>query len=209
MIYAVVGTNGAVRKKSKAFFDTLPQATEYLYQEKAKELTKHLDSTSLFGEVPLVVCVMLGDTASSKEILVDNLTRMASSKTIFIIDEPFADARLGTLLEKVAKEFFNAKEQKEKETEVFLLCDAFALRDKKKAWLIFSSLRNKEQGEAIQGALWWKVKMLWGATKSGKKTAFTLKECEWFGKEILESVILSHQGERDLMVELERIILSL
>lgn len=69
-------------------------------------------------------------------------------------------------------------------------------------------LRNKESGEAIQGALWWKWKEVWQEVLSGRDTIYTKEECERIGKELMESSILAHKGEKDLYTELERIILS-
>ena len=71
------------------------------------------------------------------------------------------------------------------------------------------NVKDKESGEAIQGALWWKWREVWQDTLSGKKTAYTLPECEKIGKELLCSTIVAHRGEGDLMTELERIVLSI
>ena len=86
---------------------------------------------------------------------------------------------------------------------------AFAKRDKKEAWKVFMSLRGDVEGEAIQGALWWKFQGLWQSVKDGKKTAFTQEECERIGGELVRSTVRAHRGERDLLIELERIILSI
>jgi hypothetical protein len=70
-------------------------------------------------------------------------------------------------------------------------------------------LRNKVEGEAIAGALWWKFQSVWQATKAGKRSPYTLPECERVGGDIVRASIKAHRGELDLMTELERIILSL
>lgn len=171
---------------------------------------QYVDATSLFGERTIISCVQFGDKAESKEVLVSLLPLLAESENIFIIDEPFADANLVTRLTKVSKKLYNAKEEKAKDASVFALCDSFAKRDKKTAWVDLMTLKEKgESEEAIQGALWWKFQVLWKGVLEGKRSAFTQNECEVIGRDIMRASILAHRGERDLMVELERIILSL
>jgi hypothetical protein len=174
------------------------------------ELEQLIDATSLFGDPVIVTCIQLGDVATSKKELVERLPQRGESKNIFIIDELFADVHLFNKIDKVAKKTFDAREEKIKDTSVFKLCDSFALRDKKQAWLDFLALKDAgNEGEAIQGALWWKFQVVWQATLDGRKTSFTKDECERIGGELVRSTILAHRGEKDLMIELERIILSL
>lgn len=209
MIYTVFGTHQATRTKANKELASLGTVTQYIYSEQVGTLESHIDATSLFGETIIISCVQLGDTAPSKEKLLSLLLQMEKSKNIFIIDEPFADVHLGNKLSKVSVTFFNAKEEKIKDTSVFALCDSFARRDKKQAWVDFMNLRSKGEGEAIQGALWWKFQSVWQGVKDGKKSAYTLPECERIGRDIVRSSILAHRGELDLMKELERIILSI
>lgn len=209
MIYTIVGTHKAIREKAHKEISSLGTVTHYIYSEHIDELKGHIDAVSLFGEKVIVTCVQVGSNASSKELFVELLDEMKSSANIFIIDEPFADIHLSNRLSKVSVQFFNAKEEKVKDNSVFTLCDSFAKRDKKQAWVDFMAIRDKTEGEAIQGALWWKFQQVWQAVKTGKKSAFTLSECERIGGEIVRSSIMAHRGEKDLMTELERIILSL
>lgn len=209
MIYSLVGTHAGIREKARQEFALLGAPAAYIYSEQAGELEKYIDMVSLFGEVSVVCCVSLSDTASSKEILQELLPRMQESATIFIIDEPFGDTHTYNRLAKVSKKIIDAKEEKQKATKVFDLCDAFAVRDKKRAWELFQTLKETEQGEAIAGALWWKFQGIWSKVLEGKKTAFSQEECEVFGKLLMEATILAHTGERDLFVELERTILRL
>lgn len=209
MIYSVVGTNATIRQKALKEFLSLGQVSRHLYSDEAVLLETYLNAMSLFGEVVVIGCVQLSGAPSSKEILVSLLPKMEQSSTVFLVDEPFADTHLITKLEKVSKKLFNAKEEKGRDTDVFPLCDAFAKRDKKEAWKIFMSLRGDVEGEAIQGALWWKFQGLWQSVKDGKKTAFTQEECERIGGELVRSTVRAHRGERDLLIELERIILAI
>jgi hypothetical protein len=209
MIYSIVGTHEGVRTKALQELARLGTVSHHIYTETALDLEKYIDATSLFENRIIVVCVQLSSSASSKETLISLLQRLEASSSIFIIDEPFADVHLTTRLAKVSKVIFDAKEEKIKDASVFTLCDSFAQRDKKQAWIDFMYLRDKGDAEAIQGALWWKFQRVWQGVREGKKSAFTIKDCERIGKELLESSILAHRGKRDLMVELEKIILSL
>ncbi len=209
MLYTIVGTHKERRDKANKELSTLGEVTQYIYSEKAHELEMHISAQDMFGGMLIVTCVQLGDVASSKEILVEMLPRLEASSTIFIIDEPFADVHLTNKLKKVSKKFFDAKEEKMKDTSVFKLCDSFAMRDKKQAWIDFTDVKTREPGESIQGALWWKFQTVWQGVKDGKKSPFSLADCERIGGELVRSSILAHRGEKDLMTELERIILSL
>ena len=111
-------------------------------------------------------------------------------------------------LEKYSTKVFDAREEKVESATPFALCNAFARRDKKQAWLEWMKLRDTDSAEAIQGALWWKMKTIWEDTKSGKATKFSEKECELFASRIIRASLDAHRGEKDLKVELESIVLS-
>lgn len=209
MIYTIVGTHPETRDKANKEIAALGQVTDYIYSEKARALEMHLDAQDMFGGTTIITCVQLGDVASSKEILVDMLPRLEASSSIFIIDEPFADIHLINKLKKVSKKLFDAKEEKVKDVSVFKLCDSFAKKDKKQAWVDFIDVRTRESAESIQGALWWKFQIVWQGVKDGKKSPFSLSDCERIGGDLVRSSILAHRGEKDLMTELEKIILSL
>ena len=209
MIYTLVGTKKEIREKAQKEFTALGPVTQYVYTETIAPLESYIDATNLFGVPDVVMCSQLSGTASSKEELQRLLPRMQTSSTIFIIDEPFADVHVTNRLSKVSVTLFNAKEEKVKDNSVFVLCDSFAVRDKKQAWIDFMNVRDKEEGEAIQGALWWKFQQVWQAVRVGRKTAYSLDDCRRIGGDLIRSSILAHRGERSLIPELERIILSL
>lgn len=209
MIYSVVGTHQETRRRAIEALSSLGEVSQYIYSEQADELESHIDATNLFGDSIIISCVQLSGNSSSKEILITFLPRMKESKNIFIVDEPFADVHLRNTLRPVSVKFFDAKEEKKKDVSVFALCDSFALRDKKQAWIDFMDVRERESGEAIAGALWWKFQQIWSGVRSGKKSAFSLSDCERIGGDLVRASIVSHQGERDLMTELEKIIVSL
>jgi hypothetical protein len=134
---------------------------------------------------------------------------MVTSSTIFIIDEPFATVHTVNRVSKVSQKMFDAREEKKKDVSVFGLCDSFIRKDKKQTWVDFLDVKQREEGEAIQGALWWKFQTEWAKVKDGKKSVFTEEECVRIGGELVRSTILAHSGKKDLFKELERIILSL
>lgn len=209
MLYSIVGTQANVREKALQELGKLGPATNHLYAEHVHDVKGLIDASSLFGDRIIAHLVQVLEKAEGRDIVYELLPAMADSETIFIIDEPFADANRVKKLEKVSKKLFDAREEKEKEVSPFGLTNTFARRDKKGAWLSFMEIKDKLEPEAIQGALWWKFQTIWADAKSGSSTKFTLSECEKFGKEIMESSIKAHRGELDLSTELERIILSI
>lgn len=209
MIYTIVGTDTKIRDKARAELAVLGAVTRRLYPEDVADLEQLIDISSLFGDVSIIECVQLLDNAAAKEKVYDLLEKMSDSQTIFIIDEPFADANKTSKLAKFSKKMFDAREEKVKDGEVFTLVDYFMRRDKKNAWATWLYLKEKNEGESMQGALWWKFVQIWQATLEGRKTAFTKAECEDFGGRLLRSSVLAHKGERDIDEELEKLILSL
>mgnify|MGYP000358439587 CR=1 FL=1 len=209
MLYTIVGTDKKVRDKARGEIASLGAVTRRLYAEESDALPELIDISSLFGDVSVIECVQLLDNAAAKEKVYDLLEKMSVSQTIFIIDEPFADVNKTNKLARFSKKVFDAREEKVKDFEVFNLADYFIRRDKKNAWSTWRILKEKNESEAIQGALWWKFSQVWQATLEGKRTAFTTEECEDFGGKLLRSTVLAHKGEKDLDEELEKLILSL
>jgi hypothetical protein len=209
MIYSIVGTQNDIREKGAKEVALFGAPSHHIYSEHILELEPLISATSLFGEAVIVTCIQLGENASSKEELKRLLDEMNTSLNIFIIDEPFADSHFVTRLQKVSKKIFDAREEKIKDMSVFKVCNSFVMRDKKQAWVDFLELKKEGNAEAIQGALWWKFQQEWSKVTEGKRSLFSKVECEKIGGELLRSSILAHRGEKDLMLELERIILSL
>lgn len=209
MIYSVVGTGLEKREQAFSWLQTLGTPSAHIYSEQIVSLRPLISATSLFGEKILVHVIQVFDGASSKEEVIRLLPEMQISSTIFIIDEPFADANRMKKLEKFSEKLFDAREEKEKEVDVFTLCSLFARRDKKGAWVEWMKIKDEVSGEQVQGLLWWKMKTIWEDTLSGKPSKFTKEECEMFGEKVLRSSIEAHRGKADLKVELEKIILSI
>lgn len=209
MIYTVVGTDKDIREKAFATLLSQGQATVHLYSEKIGELEALISAKSLFGEAIVVHLVQTFDMALSRDEVVRLLPDMENSENIFIIDEPFADANRVKKLEKYSKKLYDAREVKEKESDIFYLANLFAKRDKKNTWLEWQRIKEEKSGESIQGALWWKMKTIWEDTLSGRPTKFSQEECEDFASMLVRSTMDAHRGKTDLKLELERIILKL
>jgi hypothetical protein len=208
MIYTIVGTDSKKREKAHAEVANLGIPSANIYGEQISALEPLIEATSLFGEKIVAHLIQVLEKAEPRERVYELLGEMKDSQNIFIIDEPFADTNRTKKLEKYSAKIFDAREEKARESDPFSLCNAFARRDKKAVWLEWMKLRDVEP-EAIQGALWWKWGTVWSDVKSGRPGKFTLRECEEIGGKILRSSILAHRGEKDLKVELERIILSI
>lgn len=208
MIYTVVGTNQSKREKAFEKLAKLGDVSMHVYGENVAGVKPLIEATSLFGDSVVALLIQTLDRAEDREVVYELLSDMQVSKNVFIIDEPFADANRFKKLQKYSHEMVDAREEKKEGVNPFALCLSFGKRDKKAAWIEWMHIRDKESAEAIQGALWWKMKTLWEDTLSGKPSKFTKDECEVFASRILRSSILAHRGERDLKQELESIILS-
>ncbi|MFA6608634.1 MAG: hypothetical protein WCT07_01885 [Candidatus Paceibacterota bacterium] len=209
MIYAIVGTDINKREKAYEALKKVGGISAHVYSEQIATLEALVEATSLFGEKIVVNLIQVMDVASSRDELIRLLPDMKDSQNIFIIDEPFADANRFKRLEKYSEKIFDAREGKEKDADVFTLCNLFAKRDKKGAWIEWVKVKDTDSPEAFQGALWWKMKTIWEDTLNGKPSKFSKHECEVFASRILRSSIEAHRGGKKLDVALEEIILSL
>jgi hypothetical protein len=208
MIYTVVGTDQHKREKAFAKLAKLGAPSVHLYAENVAEMEPLIQATSLFGDPIVALLIQTLEKAEDREVVYELLSDMETSATLFIFDEPFADTNRLKKLEKYSKEVLDAREEKSEGVNPFALCNAFAKRDKKTVWVEWMHIRDLESAEAIQGALWWKMKTIWEDSLSSRPSKFTKDECEVFGSRILRASILAHRGERDLKEELEGIILS-
>ena len=209
MIYALVGTEGKMREKAYDAFSKLGPISAHVYSEHVATLEPLISAGSLFGEKIIVNIIQAMDVASSRDEIIRLLPDMKDSKNIFIIDEPFADANRVKRLEKYAEKFHDAREEKKEGVNIFNLCNLFAKRDKKAVWIEWMHIKDTETPEAVHGALWWKFSTIWSDTRSGKPSKYTLLECEDLGGKLLRASIEAHRGEKDLKLELERILLSI
>lgn len=209
MLYSIVGTE--INKREKAYEELLKvgKISAHIYSEQVATLEALIQASSLFGDKIVANLIQVMDVASSRDELIRLFPDMKDSSNIFIIDEPFADANRFKRLEKYSEKIFDARGPKEKDADVFTLCNLFERRDKRGAWVEWMKVRDTDSPEAFQGALWWKMKTIWEDTLNGRPTKFTKDECEIFASKILRSSIEAHRGEGDLGMKLEEIILSI
>lgn len=208
MIYSIVGTEQKKRGQALSVLAKQGTASVHVYSEHIALLKPLVEAQSLFGDRVVALLEQTMDVASSREVVVELLPEMKDSANVFIIDEPFADANRVKKLEKYAEKVFDCREPKEEGVSPFPLCKAFARRDKKTAWAEWMKIKDTESGEAIHGALWWQMKMVWEDTLSGRPTKFSKDECQEISRRIIRASLDAHRGKKDLKVELESIILS-
>lgn len=210
MIYSIVGTNKEKRERANRELFKDKSVTVVIHSEQVFALEPLIDQVDLFGSAVVASLNQLMEVASSKEILIDLLPKLQESKNVFIVDEPFADANKFKKLEKYSEKVFDCREEKEGEASPFPMCNAFAKRDKKEVFLEWMKIKDvSEPLEMVHGALWWKMRAEWEGVLNGRPSKFTKRECEDFSERIVKSFLDSHRGEKDLKVELERIILSI
>lgn len=209
MIYTVVGTNKEKREKAMEWLSKLGTPNASLYSEQIAALRPLVEATNLFGEKIIAHVIQTMEVASSREEVTKLLGEMQDSKNTFIIDEPFADANRVKKLEKYSEKMFDCREQGPGEASPFPMCNAFARRDKKQAFIEWMKIKDiSEPVEMIHGALWWKMKTIWEDTLSGKPTKFTKDECEYFAGKIMRATMDSYRGKGNLKDRLEEIILE-
>jgi len=209
MLYSIVGTNKERRERVVRELLKDKSITVNIYGEQVYMIEALVDQVDLFG-IPIVASLnQLMELASSREILVDLLPKLQESKNVFIIDEPFADANKFKKLEKYSEKIFDCREEGALEASPFPMCNAFARRDKKAVFVEWIKIKDVSVPlEMVHGALWWQMKKIWEDTINGKPTKFSISECEKFGEEIVKSFLDSHRGEKDLKVEMERVVLG-
>lgn len=209
MIYALIGTDREKREKANVALLRLGIPTTHIYSEQIALLEPLTEASSLFGEKIIALLVQTMDVAGSKEIVTNLLPEMKVSETIFIIDEPFADANKAKRLEKYAEKMYDCREEKEESVSPFPLCNAFGRRDKKQAFIEWMNIRDMADSmEMVHGALWWKMKTIWEDTLTGKPTKWSKEECERTGSNLIRATMDAYRGKGTLREHLEKIILS-
>ena len=188
-----------------------------------------LDSRGLFSPKYIIVLDGLVTSSQSSDIVTDAISRMADAEHVcVVIEEKILAAPLKKLEAKATKvQLFDLAEKTKKEApEVFTYADAVAMKDSKKAWVLFQSLANEGvAAEEIHGVLWWQFKSV-----SLAKQARSVKESglspyvyqkssrageKWESLELdkcIDTLVdmyhQAHRGEIDFMLELEKFSLA-
>lgn len=182
-------------------------------------------STSLFGEPQIVVLDMLSENADAFAEMCGLFEVFAASPHTFIIIE----GALPVSIQKECKVHAKGCEEIKKESEkldVFALCDALIARDKKRLWLLYTTLTQEGvPAEEVIGILLWQLKLLRLAERTGspeeagQKTypyqkakraliAFKKGEVDSLSRALLTIYHEGHAGKRGINLALEEWILK-
>lgn len=213
MIFSIIGTD--LKKRNKAFAEALKgkDISSHIYSHTVYMIEPLIEAQDIFGGEVIVVMEQTmdkarGDEESNKEIVKKLLPKIAESKNIFIIDEPFADMFLVKNLEKYSEQVFDCREEKIKERNAFALCDALERRDRRSAFVEWMKIKDLA-AEMTHGAIWWKVRTMWEAGLSGARLNYSLEEIELMSKKLIDMSHEAHRGKGDLRREVERLVLGI
>lgn len=230
MLVVFFGTDRtAVRDAAKAYTDKEAAAVTII--DEASYISGHIASnvgaTSLFGGSE----VFLLDTPSSdddfySEVL-DSLKEMFESQNSFIVIEGALLADPKKKYGKYASVMEEFTADKAERFNSFAIADALARKDKKQMWVLLQQAKLAGlREEEIIGMLWWQLKALRLAAKTGspeeagmkdfpyKKAKQSLSkfekgEVDRLSRSLLELYHHGHQGLRDMDVALEEWVLRI
>lgn len=205
MIYIFSGNdnkskNAEIKKLfgNKEFFSI---KKEELVKEKIFEYS---NIKSLFGDSPIIVVDNFFDekySFSKKEIL-----DLQKSETVFIfIENSFSSANIKKYEEFAKIFFFEERKEKKIETNIsFEIANAFGVKDKIKAWILFNQAIEKGvEPEQISGILFWKIKSL----SESRQNVFSREEIKRSSSLLVSLHHDAHLGKKDFVVGLEQYLL--
>jgi hypothetical protein len=207
MIYFLVG-NDTKKKNERSRAISLSFIPNKISEDEVSRiiLLDYASSGSLFGDISLIIVENL---LNRKDIVLssDEWKSIEESPNIFIFLE---DSMLATEEKKYKKyaqiEHFDKKEDK-KDTgrDVFLICDAFARKDKIGAWVLYREAIEKGiSPENISGILFWKIKSM----ILNNDRNFTKENLKMHSSQIVTLHHKAHRGELDFVIGLEQFILN-
>jgi hypothetical protein len=208
MLYVLAGTAIAARKKALKDWLHQKEVSLFIRKENKESLKEAIEASDMFGGQLLYVVEQLGNDKEGRDFLKENLEAMKSSVNLFILDEPLVDGTFIKTLAKHADQLIDAREEKEEGFSPFPFVELVAARKKKEAWSMWLQIRN-ENHEALVGALWWKLKTMWGKQLQGGGSPFSKEELEVLGEKVVGMVHKAHMGEAQLEEEIEKTILTL
>lgn len=138
----------------------------YVHEQVLQEITH----TELFGEEKeILLDGMLSDVRTKESVLEIMPILATSPKHIFLVDGA-VDALTRKKLEKYAHTVVqHDKSKTPKKGGDFSLADAFAKKNRAKAWVAYhKALLSGEEPEALHGMLFWKTKQL--CTRAGDRS---------------------------------------
>jgi DNA polymerase III delta subunit len=237
MIYFLHGSNNKeARKKLKSLSEALhskrPEAEVFRIHNENwsdSQFDELLVAQGLFDQKYIVILDSLFDDKEIKETIVDRAKEMKESENVFLILDGDVDKKTLDKISKYADKVqeFNGDTKKVEKFNTFSLADSFGRRDKKNLWIGY--LQAIDLGispEEISGVLFWQIKsiMLVMKTKNVKESGlspfvytkangfarnFTLDEISEYAHDLVEATQAVRQGEGEMEVLLERIVLKI
>ena len=182
----------------------------------------------LFDQKYIIVLDFLFDDKEAKERILDRTKEMKESENVFLIIESDTDKKTIDEISKNAEKVqeFSGGVVKEERFNTFGLADSFGKKDKKNLWIKYLQAINAGiNPEEISGILFWQMKNIIIAqkTKSAKESKlspfvdtkargfaknFEPEEISSYAKNIVEATQAVRQGEGEMEIFLEKIILS-
>lgn len=169
MLYFIHGQSNKVFQKSEQMVASLlakkPDAVvTKLDREQilAGKIAEFVGSQSLFATKYIVTLSRVLEDDEISEIVLDFLKDIHASENVFIWAEEKVDAKTLKKIEKVSDriQHFEISKTTESKMNIFDLANAFAERDKKRAWLLYVEALQQFSPEEIYGTLWWQVKTM-------------------------------------------------
>lgn len=196
-----------------------------------EELDMLASASSLFNEKMAVVYSGALDNTDFREYALANLSALAESANQFVFVERECLKEVQKLFQSAGAEIVECSSTAVKKAyapTIFNLADAFAERDRKKAWALYQiEIENETSPEEILGVLWWSVKSMLllkvepriSEKESGMKPYtynktlsqvknHTFEELRSMGRALVRLSHDGHSGEIDLRVGLELFLLG-
>ncbi len=233
MIYAFFGNDtGAVRTKAFTFLRTLADDgadTRTVTADDWKDgLIRDLaGGTSLFGGTETVVLDTLSEAGEEVlEALLNDLDLLKESPNHFVLVEGPLTAPAKRQVEKFSERAVEVAGEKKVKFNTFLLADALQSRDRKSLWLFLNEAwREGVENEQIVGLLFWQVKALRLAEKTGSAEEAGLKpfvyqkakralgkftdgDLDRLSRELITIYHDGHAGKKDMSLALEQWVLT-
>ncbi|MFA5830316.1 MAG: hypothetical protein WC878_00625 [Candidatus Paceibacterota bacterium] len=224
MLYAVYGADiDKARAKKDALVASCrkqkPDAEFFLIEDdnfSEGALEGLCSSQGLFQKKHIVVLDRLLQNKEIKDAVLEAFPKMAAGESAFILFDETLDAKTSALVKKHAKNIFvfgEKKEKKEKDNTTFFITDAFMMKDRKGAWVNYQkAIRANVAPEAIHGALFWQVKTVLLAKKTGGWNKFSKNYSEEELDEILARLVKMYHDIRseggELEISLEKFLLG-
>ncbi len=205
MILAIVGKEYVIRKK---FFEEIKKnflISHIIERNNMENIVSLCEADSLFGDRLCSILENVGQDKEGRDYIKKYGEKMRDSSHVFIIDEQEGDKHFFNYLSKMCTPV-SAFEIKEEKIFPSALLNAIEKRDKKNAWMLWVKVRDGEI-EPLVGAIWWKVKMIWGDVIRKKNKNFTEEEIARLGKVLIFGIHKEHKGDGEVRRDIEREIL--